>query len=582
MLDPLIYLAFSANSYKGIYALLLGSGVSTSAGIPTGWEIVKDLIRKVARLQGENCEPDPPQWYREKFSSDPDYGSLLELVAKSPTERSQLLRAYFEPTVEEQEQGRKVPTEAHRAIASLASRGHIRVIVTTNFDRLIERALDEGGVTPTVISSGDSAEGAMPLQFTKCTVIKVHGDYMDTRIRNTPGELAEFDARMNALLDRVFDEFGLIVCGWSAEWDTALRNAIERCKSRRFTTYWTRIGEPRDSAKRLIRLRQAQEIPIRSADVFFHDLSEKITALEDFDRPNPLSTKMATATVKRYLAEERYFIPLNDLVSGETERVYQLLSRANFPVQSVSYTAEELKKRLRKYEAIMEVLLAMSISGCYWGKKTHIPIWVKILQRIGNPPGDFGGVTGWLKLELYPAMLLWYASGLSSVSSGNYAMFSALFTDPQYRRDGEPRSLCLDLIPTRVVEPDTMRAVLNQNIYTPVSDHVFDVLREPFREYLPDDEEYARMFDRFEYLFGLVYADVLESRTKEIRGPIGRFGWRRQYQYDISKEVNNEVEKEVSQWQPIQSGLFRNSPQRFKEIKAKFDTWVNERVAVWH
>src|SRR5437879_2506745 len=55
MIDPLVSLAFSVHSSKGAYALLLGSGVSRAAGIPTGWEVVLDLIRKVAKLEGEDC-----------------------------------------------------------------------------------------------------------------------------------------------------------------------------------------------------------------------------------------------------------------------------------------------------------------------------------------------------------------------------------------------------------------------------------------------------------------------------------------------------------------------------------------------
>ena len=42
-------------SQKGIYALLLGSGVSRSAAVPTGWEITIDLAERVAREAGEHC-----------------------------------------------------------------------------------------------------------------------------------------------------------------------------------------------------------------------------------------------------------------------------------------------------------------------------------------------------------------------------------------------------------------------------------------------------------------------------------------------------------------------------------------------
>ena len=59
MIDPILSLAFSIQSNRGVYALLLGSGVSRAAEIPTGWEITLDLVRKLARSCGEECEPAP-------------------------------------------------------------------------------------------------------------------------------------------------------------------------------------------------------------------------------------------------------------------------------------------------------------------------------------------------------------------------------------------------------------------------------------------------------------------------------------------------------------------------------------------
>ena len=204
MLDPLISLSFSLHSNKGVYAALLGSGVSRSSRIPTGWEIVLELVRKVAKLQGENCEPDPAAWYLDKFGKEPDYGELLDAVARTSDERQALLRSYFEPTHSEREEGAKMPTKAHRAIAKLARAGYIRLIVTTNFDRLMERALDDEGIAPLVVSSPDQLAGLPPLAHLGCCVVKVHGDYLDTRIRNTPSELADYSPEMNQFLDRVF------------------------------------------------------------------------------------------------------------------------------------------------------------------------------------------------------------------------------------------------------------------------------------------------------------------------------------------------------------------------------------------
>jgi hypothetical protein len=47
-MEPALRLAFSVSRNKGAYALLLGSGVSRAAEIPTGWDVTLDLIRKVA------------------------------------------------------------------------------------------------------------------------------------------------------------------------------------------------------------------------------------------------------------------------------------------------------------------------------------------------------------------------------------------------------------------------------------------------------------------------------------------------------------------------------------------------------
>lgn len=274
--DPMLKLSISLHSNPGAYALLIGSGVSRAAGIPTGQEIVQNLILKLAAMQREEPQPDLEKWYNEKYDCYPRYDELLDKLATTQTERMVLLRSYFEPNPEEKEQGLKEPTDAHRAIAKLATFGNIRMILTTNFDRLIETALVDEGIEPDVIGSDDYLKGALPYVHSKCYVVKLHGDYADPRIKNTPEELGSYSIEMNSFLERVFDEFGLIVCGWSSANDTALRDAILRCPSRRFTTFWLSKGELNEKAKKLIQHRRAEVISVDSADQCFTDLVENI------------------------------------------------------------------------------------------------------------------------------------------------------------------------------------------------------------------------------------------------------------------------------------------------------------------
>src|SRR3981081_503142 len=76
--DPLTQLAFSMFENKGVYALLLGSGLSRAAEIPTGWEITLDLVRRIALGQRVEDQTDWAEWYRKTAGKEPNYSTLLE------------------------------------------------------------------------------------------------------------------------------------------------------------------------------------------------------------------------------------------------------------------------------------------------------------------------------------------------------------------------------------------------------------------------------------------------------------------------------------------------------------------------
>ena len=314
MIHPLDSLAVAVHGSPGAYAVLLGSGVSVGAGVPTGWGVVQDLVSKVARLQGVDPGDDPASWYQDEFGTEPEYSTLLEALAKSPTERSMLLRSYFEPTLEERARGIKIPSRAHRSLAKLAAAGTLRLFLTTNFDRLMEQALEDAGIVPTVLSTPDSVRGAPPLAHSGCTVIKLHGDYRDTRIRNTPAELEAYDEIFEALLDRILGEHGLIVCGWSAAWDGALWRAFERAPVRRYTTFWADVVPPGEHAARLIDAHKAEFLLVKDSDTLFNDLEQKVQLLA--------GPEVARApSVAHHAREAKHNLPvqLTSLIGRETE-----------------------------------------------------------------------------------------------------------------------------------------------------------------------------------------------------------------------------------------------------------------------
>src|SRR5688572_23693160 len=87
-IDPLTSLAMSVHANPGVYALLLGSGVSRSAQIPTGWGVTLDLINKLAAAQGEKTDDEPAAWFHGNFGVDADYSDLLEQLYDAPSRQA--------------------------------------------------------------------------------------------------------------------------------------------------------------------------------------------------------------------------------------------------------------------------------------------------------------------------------------------------------------------------------------------------------------------------------------------------------------------------------------------------------------
>jgi hypothetical protein len=566
-IDPIVSVAFAIHSNKGAYALLLGSGLSRSAEIPTGWEIVLDLIRKVAALQGEDCEPDPAKWYAERVGEETDYSKLLSVLAPAQPERQAILSGYIEPTEEDKEEGKKTPTAAHRAIAKLVSSGHIKVIVTINFDRLLEQAIQDAGIVPTVIATADAAKGAMPMSHNVCTVLKLHGDYIDTRIRNTSTELSRYPTPFKRLLDRIFDEYGLVICGWSADWDGALRASLERCKTHRFTTYWTHRGKLTETALRLSELRKAVLVQIASADSFFPDLAEKIQSLEEFNRPHPLSVRTAVTTIKRYLPTPTDKIRLHDLVVEERERAYERLGAEQFDYRS-PVNVDALQRRLSFYEGSVEILLALLVTGCHWGGKENHYLWVEAIERLGNCPMESGGMVVWIQLQMYPAAILLYGGGIAAVANARYDTLATLLTKPVIAGTTHQPSpaLCrLDCI--GVLPPDAMNMLHGEKRHTPSSDYLYDRLRAPLRDLIPADDRYANAFDRLEYLIALVFWDLCRKSWV----PTGRFRWSFVSSRQVDppwKQIDKELQEMGADCPLLQGGLFSGSLDRLREAQA--------------
>src|SRR5262245_34663026 len=131
--DGRVAIATAIHASPGVYAVLVGSGMSSAAGIPTGWQVVQDLIRKIAVVEGVSTDDlgnTPESWWEQQRRSEPRYDTLLQALASTDAARQALLRGYFDP---QPNQGGPIrPTQGHHALATLCASGRVRLILTTN------------------------------------------------------------------------------------------------------------------------------------------------------------------------------------------------------------------------------------------------------------------------------------------------------------------------------------------------------------------------------------------------------------------------------------------------------------------
>jgi hypothetical protein len=557
--DPLTQLAFSVYENGGVFAVLLGSGLSRAAEIPTGWEITLDLIRRVALAQGVEPQPDWAKWYRDTTGAEPNYSALLEELASSPDERRSVLHSYIEPTDQDREEGKKIPTAAHIALADLVRAGYIKVIVTTNFDRLMENALRERGVEPTVVASIDTLKGAEPIAHSTCYILKLHGDYKDARILNTDAELSAYPDEYNNLLDRVFDEYGLIVCGWSGEWDHALRAAFLRTPNRRYPVLWAARGNPGDGAAEIVSHRGARVIQISDADNFFSSIWQRVQTLEQTHCQNPLGVDLLVNSTKRYLSRPEYRIQLDELFAEETERLIEEIDTSVFTAQG-SWDVENYRNKIALYESATEPLVRMFGVLGRWGDGSELLLALDVIRAICTHADKVGsGLTVWLNIRSYPAVLMFTAYGIGLVREQRWKVLHHLLSSMITRQHHDPQRIveALFLGSWKGGGNDIWQQLEGlKDRKTALSDHLLELFLNWSKSFVGISSDFERLFEHFEMLASIVHVesttlDELDQALADetgrvwVRMPVGRSGWHGSTREQVLKHIESDEMKKV-------------------------------------
>jgi hypothetical protein len=224
------------------FAWLLGAGASSTAGIPTGYQMIQEfrtrLFASDTGISLREIDPADPVWQsridrhherqgRLPSKGDPsEYSRAFQTLYPTPEDR----RLYIRNQV-----NKGSPSLGHKVLGSLLGAKQTPCVFTTNFDSLIESAatiasqlLPAGErAAPTLAAIDNAARAETCLREREWPlIVKLHGDYQSVELKNTDQELAQQDARLRLVLTQSLQRFGLVIVGYSGR-DESVMQALK-------------------------------------------------------------------------------------------------------------------------------------------------------------------------------------------------------------------------------------------------------------------------------------------------------------------------------------------------------------------
>ncbi len=282
-------------------------------------------------------------------------------------------------------------------------------------------------------------------------------------------------------------------------------------------------------------------------------------------------------TFKDYLSEPRFRIRLDDQVNATVRAALAETSAEKLRLHTPRGNGDDFAARLAAYEAAVGSLPAKAALLGKWATPEQLPTLQSMLARMSDGYAAVqGGQTLWNDLRFYPLSLVLYSVGIASLAADNYRAFAVAHSkiiDARTRRLGSRGVNIVVPVVEAMWEVAATNAWQHVEEYkqkrVPESEHLFKILRPVLDDLLFLGASYERLFDRYEILRALIYADVTDSG----RGPVGRFGWKYCDDGDDNPytAMRTEAAQEKDEWGPVRAGLFRASYARFEETASKYE-----------
>jgi len=300
--------------------------------------------------------------------------------------------------------------------------------------------------------------------------------------------------------------------------------------------------------------------------------------------PDPRADECDIATFKDYLSGSHFRIRLDDLVNASVRSALSRMSDQDFPPSTPTITGEQFIVRLAAYgEAVRTLQLKAALLG-KWASPEHLPTLTNLIARIAEHSTNVqSGNSLWLNLRLYPVSLLQYSAGIGSLAADNYGAFAANHMtriNARTRRTGnKAAAVVVPVIEamTEVASTGMWREIEGyKQKRVPDSEYLFSALRPVLDDLLFLGASYEYLFDRYEVLRALMYADATDGSW----GPVGRFACKycQRGESNPYSALYAEAAEQKDNWGPFRAGIFRGTYARFHEVATRFEKELLQRL----
>lgn len=321
-INPLIPLAYNIADFKKRYVLFCGSGVSIDAGVPTGWDVLIETIRIIRQQEdGKNnnyTTEDLEKYYEKKYKGK-TYPEIIGSIFPSNEEQRDFLSKFFDG---------KTPGKTHQLIAEWVEKGLIRFVITTNFDSLIEYALDEKGLRGkySVISSGAQVLTSKPwIQEDICRIYKLHGTIEQGKIRNTKKDLKVIDKDLEKDFLDIIERHGLIILGYHGH-DEAVMDGFNKRRFKGYTLFWCNYihNEPLKEVETLVNKQDGRLVGIESASSFLEEVLDRVDiAVKGIEQSD---SAIAQVRIKKLSATKGAAIEIRQEIDEEKRKLTKYIA----------------------------------------------------------------------------------------------------------------------------------------------------------------------------------------------------------------------------------------------------------------